>query len=359
MLMVASGSILVSCGGLATEIPGTPKPTETEIQSSTVIPSNVIKNVIVILQENHSFDSLFATYPGVEGKSAPNVCSDAPTKGIPKTGQKNIGFYCSYNEKQIPNYWQLARNFTLCDNYFSEARAPSFPNYQLLTTAQSTTMIDPFSHWACPSVCVDIPALPNRLDERGLTWRDYGGLFATIKSLAGRTEILTKTMDSFYQDASKGTLQNVIWIGAYLMGGIKNSGHPPANICDAENFAVSIINATMASPQWSSTLLFLIWDEWGGFYDHVVPPLVERLGNGRPYRYGYRVPCIVVSPYARKGFVSHTLSSHVSILKTIEIIFNIKPLTERDSDAHSLLECLDFVQPPLTPFSLPLSGCSS
>lgn len=355
--MLAGGGILTSCSRLAAFVSGITPSIESAPQNKTA--SEKIKHIIVLLQENHSFDSLFADYPGAQGQSAPNNCPETITYGIHKLGQLNISYYCSYHEQQIPNYWQLARNFTLCDQYFSEVRAPSFPNYQMLTTAQATTMLDPFSTWACPRVCVDIPALPNRLDEQGLSWRDYGGLFAPIKSLSGRSEIIPKSMTSYYQDAANGSLQNVIFIGAHLVGGKNDSGHPPANICEAEDFAVNIINAVMTGPQWTSSLLFLIWDEWGGFYDHVAPPIVERLGNSRPFRYGYRVPCIVVSSFARKGYVSHTLYSHVSILRTIESVFGLKPLTDRDADASDLLECLDLAQPALPPIPLQPRTCSS
>ncbi len=362
LLLVAGGGIFTSCiGRVSSTTPGTINstlisPTQ-NISSSSA--SDKIKHIIVILQENHSFDSLFASFPGADGIPASNQCPENIVHSMPGTEKYKVAYYCSYSEELIPNYWRLARNFTLCDRYFSEVQGPSFPNYLMLTSAQSPTVVDPRQSWTCPNVCEDFAAIPNRLDESGLSWRDYGGLFASFKSLSSRKEISLHSMDNFYQDAANGALQNVIYIGSFLLGGKKESGHPPSNICDAENFAVNIVNAVMASPQWPSTLLFLIWDEWGGFYDHVVPPVVERQKNGDPFRYGFRVPCIVISPYAQKGKVSHTEYSHVSILKTIESIFNLTSLTERDADAHSLLDCLDFSQVPLKPFNISLRTCTS
>jgi phospholipase C len=113
----------------------------------------------------------------------------------------------------------------------------------------------------------------------------------------------------------------------------------------------------MNGPQWAHTALFLVWDEWGGFYDHVEPPVVEHWENGSPYRYGHRAPCIVISPYARSGYVSHTLYSHVSLLRFAETIFDLEPLTERDAEANDMLDCFDFDQPPLKAISLVSREC--
>ncbi len=378
ILAVAGGGLLVSCrpGQIAAPNPITPSPTI----FSTARPSppspastqglpmrspaptqNILEKigtVIILLQENHSFDSLFGSYPGVNGKSAPNRCPEVIVRAIPEGGT-SIFYYCTYTQAQVPNYWKLAQNFTLCDDYFSEVRLASFPNYSMLTTAQATTLVNPAAPYECPHYCADVTSLANRLDDKGLTWHDYGGLLANIKSLQGRPEISYRQLDGFFQAASAGTLANVSWIGSYLVGGTKDSGHPPGNICEAENFTVQIVNAALTSPQWPSMLIIVIWDEWGNFYDHVVPPILERLPNKKPFRYGFRVPCLVISPYARPGFISHTEFSHVSTLRTVEHIFGLPSLTERDATANSLVECLDFNQPPISPISLVERTCLS
>jgi phospholipase C len=321
-------------------------------RTSTAL-STKLDTIVIVLQENHSFDSLFATYPGADGGAIVNVCPEALPHDLPHDYRSAALYQCAYTEQQIPNYWKLAHGSTLCDQYYSDLWGPSYPNYLMLTAAQSPIVHNPEVPDECPSFCLDIPAMPHLLDQQGLTWHDYGGLFANIKSLADRPEISHKTLDGFYEATAAGTLANVTWIGSYLVGGNQASGHPPADIHNAENFAVDVINAVMNGPQWPTTALFLVWDEWGGFYDHVEPPLVERLPDGTPFRYGYRVPCLVISPYARQGFVSHTIYSHVSILKTIETIFDLPPLTERDAQANSLLDCFDFSQRPISPFVLP------
>jgi len=98
-------------------------------------------------------------------------------------------------------------------------------------------------------------------------------------------------------------------------------------------------------------------DEWGGFYDHIEPPILERWTDETPSRYGYRVPCIVISPYARAGYVSHTLHSHVSLLGFAETIFSLEPLTVRDARASDMLDCFDFEKPPLPPIAFNHQDC--
>ncbi len=123
-------------------------------------------------------------------------------------------------------------------------------------------------------------------------------------------------------------------------------------MCGGENYAVRVLNAAMQSPQWPEMAVFLVWDDWGGFYDHVEPPTVELWEDGTQLRYGHRVPAIVISPYAIAGHVSHVFYSLVSLLKFVETIFELGSLTERDANANDLMDCFDFYQPPLEPITL-------
>lgn len=325
-----------------------------------------IKNIFFFIQENHSFDSLFANFPGANGKSAGQACPDALSKDPPHThadaltpdGATTEEARCSYTEADVPNYWKTARTFTLCDNYFSDIRGPSFPNYLMMISGQSPIIHSPRPD-VCPDFCLDIPVLPHRLDEQGLTWRDYGGIFTSIKSLVGRSEIMDFHDEQFFEDAVTGTLPNVAWLNSgFLTAAFEKSGHPPSSMCIGENYAVDVLNAIMSGPQWSTMALFLVWDEWGGFYDHVEPPAVEKLEDGTPARYGHRVPCIAISPYARAGYISHTLHSHVSLLHFAERVFGLEPLTERDANASDMLDCFDFDQSPLPLVQLSAHQCS-
>jgi phospholipase C len=267
---------------------------------------------------------------------------------------------CSYTAQGAALYWHLAQQFTLCDRYFSEVRGPSHPNYFMLTSAQTPIVNTPFPTDLCPDFCYDVPTLADRLDERKLTWRDYGGILTDIKRMASRPEVTDRQDAGYFADAAAGTLPNVAWLNSvFLDNGTSLSGHPPGSLCAAQQYAAKVINAAMAGPQWNSTAIFLIWDDWGGFYDHVDPPVVERWSDGTPLRYGYRVPCIVISPFARGGFVSHELHSHVSLLHFAETVYALAPLTQRDAQASALLDCFDFSQAPRPPITLPTIQCSS
>jgi len=223
--------------------------------------------------------------------------------------------------------------------------------------AQSPILNTPSNGDECPNFCLDIETIAQRLDARGLTWRDYAGLFTDIKGLRGRKEITANGDASFFRDAEAGTLPDVAWLNSGFLEDEK-SGHPPGSLCAAENYAVKVVNTVMNSPQWNSTALFLFWDDWGGFFDHVTPPIVERAADGTPFRYGFRVPCIVISPYARQGYVSHQLYSFVSILRYIENTFGLQPLTSRDAQANGMEDCFDYTQTPLTPIQLSERECS-
>ncbi len=345
-------------------------PTPTPLNFARPIPpphANLIKNIVFFIQENHTFDNLFSAFPGANGRSAGAACPDvlpsdpphAHIDALQPEGVSTAESRCSYNESDIPNYWKTASAFTLCDNYFSEVRGPSHPNYLMMIAGQTPIINVAAPTDVCPGFCLDIDALPNRLDAQGLTWRDYGGIFTSIKSLVGRPEVMDFRDTRFFTDAAAGQLPNVTWLNTgFLHESDIKSGHPPGSLCSGENYAVTVLNAVMNGPQWPTTALFLVWDDWGGFYDHVEPPVVERWKDGTPFRYGLRVPCIVVSPYAKAGYISHTLHSHVSLLRFAETIFGLEPLTERDATASDMLDCFNFEQKALPPLQLESRACS-
>ena len=181
--------------------------------------------------------------------------------------------------------------------------------------------------------------------------------FDTVKAdgeLANITDV-----SNYYRDARAGTLPAVSWITPSN----PNSEHPPALVSDGQAWVTSLVNAAMLSPEWSSTAVFLSWDDWGGFYDHVVPPVVDENG------YGLRVPGLVLSPYARRGYVDHQTLSHDTYVKLIEDLFlggrRIDPQTDGRPDRRpdvressptlgNVLADFDFSQPPRPPLVLPL-----
>ena len=332
-------------------------PTATRAPAPTATPrasATPIRQVVIFVQENHSFDVMFGGFPGADGVAHGGNCADKPpdmdhthAAALRPNGLASPSGDCHYMEAQIPNYWKVARAFTLCDRYFTDVRGPSEPNYFMLTSAQSPIVDAPNS-----AIVQDVPALPNRLLENGLTWRDYGGIMDRYRSLRGRAEI-SGDQTRIIADALAGTLPNVSW----LFSDFDVSGHPPASLCAAENWMTRVLSAIMRGPQWNSTAVFLTWDDWGGFYDHVEPPVVERWSDGTPFRLGQRVPCTVVSPYARAGYVSHQVHSHISVLKFAETVFGLKPLNGRDAAASDMLDCFDFGQAPRAGISLQERGC--
>jgi len=151
----------------------------------------------------------------------------------------------------------------------------------------------------------------------------------------------------FATDATNGNLANVSW----LVSDANNSEHPPYSVCTGENWLVQQVNAVMQGPQWNSTAIFVTWDDFGGFYDHVAPPKMDTFG------FGPRVPLVIISPYAKRGYVSHSLYELSSVLKFAEELFKLPTLTARDAEANDMLDGFDFSQQPRPPFVLSTRSC--
>jgi phospholipase C len=319
-----------------------------------------IEHAVVILRENHSYDNYFGKFPGGDGKTAGRRCADE-TPDPPHLREhalRGSSFdgrgYCHYLEDDVPNYWKYAREFVLCDNYFADARASSYPNYFMMMAAQTPTL----DHIRGDTRGkYDLPTIADRLTGKGIAWRNYNDgipLVAMFKRAWESGNVVP--LSQFGSDAATGQLPAVTW----LTPSLRDSEHPPASVKQGENWTVRQINALMDSPQWSKCAVFVVWDESGGFWDHVDPPVVEKekgfLGLGPAIRYGYRIPCLVIGPYAKRGYVSRTLYSHASLLKTIERLFDVPPLTDRDAQANDLLDCFDFDQTPRAPVRLAERG---
>jgi phospholipase C len=180
----------------------------------------------------------------------------------------------------------------------------------------------------------------------------FAGLFGYVRT----TRIANLELnDQFFADAAAGTLPQVAFVDGIMIGrpNVENDEHPPANVQVGEAFVASVVDALMKSPQWGRSVLFITYDEHGGFYDHVPPPLAcapdDILPDLQPGdepgafdRYGIRVPVVAVSPYARKHFVSHVVHDHTSILRFIETRFDLPALTRRDANADPMLEFFKF-----------------
>jgi phospholipase C len=294
-----------------------------------------IDHVVVVVKENHSFDNYFGSLeaPPLVLPHCPSVVSQAR---------------CQYSSADIPAYYQYAQQFSYADMYFTDVRGPSWPNDMMMISAQSPLTEDPappLSTWSCPTTCYDLPTIGEELTDAHISWRNYGeelyDPFRSIRMYAQDT-VHNVGVPELFTDLDSGGLPAVSWVRPAP----KVSEHPTFDIRAGEQWTVSVVDAIMKSRFWSSTAIFITWDDAGDVVDHVSPPTVERLPSGQAFRYGDRVPLLVISPFTRAGTISHRLFSHVSLLKFIEDRFHLKPLTFRDASANSLSEFFDLSAAP-------------
>lgn len=466
-------------------------PPNSPIPSSAQAESGIhrIRHVVIIMQENRSFDSYFGTYPGADGLPRDahgtfTVCvpdprahscqrpyhdtandnagsqhlehealadvdggkmdgfvrtAEAMEHGClwgfvdPKCAKSSAPDVMGYHDgRDIPNYWAYAKNFTLQDHMFEPIHSWSLPAHYYEVSGWSatcpapSTLTDPeaifkISPMSCTNDShIGFVASPKSgknqtpedearndagviqvaawtdltylLSKHGVSWRSYVSdatptncetvvqVEACIKAeaknhrvtpyiwrpLLAATDVREdhqlsniQTLRHFFTAARTGTLPAVSWVAPDDL----DSEHPPMLVTDGQSYVTSLINAVMKGPDWNSTVIFLAWDDWGGFYDHVPPPRVDENG------YGMRVPAMVISPYARKGYIDHHVLSFDAYLKFIEDDFlsseRIDPKTDGRPDRRpdvrenepilgNLLSDFDFTQRPLPPVILPL-----
>ncbi len=431
--------------------PGSPGPS-TAVTSDAGI--GKIQHVVIIMQENRSFDTYFGTFPGANGipmaKGVPTVCVPDPARGgcdRPFHDQRDLtaggphgqanatadvasgrmdGFVAQAEKAkkgcqdvfnpgcagggtpdvlgyvdagEIPNYWTYAHDFVLQDAMFEPNASWSLPAHLFTVSAWSakcSVMTDPES---CTSN-IDQPGLPTvarpqpyawtdltyLLHQHGVSWGYYldqgfqpdcaddaiscapqpqkVGVPQIWNPLPGFSDVHQdgqvgniQAISAFTSAASAGTLPAVSWV---IPNG-KDREHPPALISPGQSYVTNLINTVMAGPDWASTAIFVTWDDWGGFYDHVVPPSVDRNG------YGLRVPGLVISPFAKAGFIDHQTLSFDAYLKFIEDDFlggqRLDPASDGRPDARpdvresapllgDLRADFDFTQTPRQPVVL-------
>ena len=420
-----------------------------------------IKHVVVLMQENRSFDSYFGTYPGANGIPA-GVCEPDPLNGgciapfhDPNdenfggphsannatadidggamdgfVGQAESGLKCSSTEptcspcntaeqsphgacvdvmgyhdaREIPNYWTYAQSFALQDDMFESVASWSLPEHLFLVSGWSANCpsgdTNPLDCTNAIEGGANLNTQPNAtlawtditklLDNQGVSWRYYvfegaepdcesdeavscapvhqgsrtPGIWNPLPAFTDVKEDHqqgnVQSLTNFYTAVHQSTcgLPHVSWINPN--GDV--SEHPPSRISSGQAYVTTLVNAIMRSPCWQSTAIFLSWDDWGGFYDHVAPPTIDRNG------YGMRVPGLVISPYARPGYIDHQQLSHDAYLKFIEDDFlngkRLNPMTDGRPDRRpdvreeapglgNLESDFNFNQAPLPPLILP------
>jgi len=313
----------------------------------SVAAASPIRHIVVILRENHSFDNYFGDFPGANGRTLDGPCTDtqpdpphrrADALSGPTSLRKDDTRpgACHYDASMLPQYRGWAHRFVLCDNYFAELLAPSVPNYFALMGAIPAVLENPKGNVRGRFT---EHSLIDRLNDKGVTWRNYDGgipLVTMFRSAVESGNIVP--IARFAVDAASGQLPAVSWVTPSLA----DSEHPPYSVRRGEAWTATQVNAVMHGPAWQRTAIFIVWDEWGGFDDHVRPPVVEQHGLfPEPVRYGYRVPCIVLSPHAKRGVVSHTLYSHASIVRTICRLFDLPSANDADARANDMLDCFN------------------
>ena len=300
-----------------------------------------IQHVVIVVKENHSFDNYFGSL-------------NAPPSSLAHCESATVQDKCQYDSGDIPAYYRYAREFGYADNYFTDVRGPSWPNDMMMIAAQSPLTADPpqpLSTWACPVTCYDLPTIGERLAQRGVGWRNYGddpyNPFRSIQRYAN-DRVHNVDVPQLFSDLNSGNLPAVAWVRP---AGI-DSEHPGFNIHRGEQWTVSIVNAIMNSRFWSSTAILVTWDDAGTVADHVRPPIVAGSPSGNAIRYGERVALLVISPFTPRGMVSHEILSHASLLKFVEDLFRLQPLTFRDRGANSLDGFFDLSMAPRAPLIL-------
>jgi phospholipase C len=386
-----------------------------------------IETIVVLMQENRSFDHYFGHFGKYAGRtdvlSAPEDASNPDSTKPPASGVhpwhraehmcfldtnhewsgvhtqyddgKMDGFYETnhgdkgevlpepsmslrdggramswYDERELPYYYALAKSFGLGDHYFCSLLGPTWPNRMYLFAATS------FGQTA--NTFPDISAFPfpqndavvlDELDKRHVDWKLYtaGGPPGVTTALGVQVPVrygrnILFTMEDFFADAAAGKLPPVVYLDANFTQTGNPDGvdeHPPSNVQFGQRFTSRIVNALFKSPQWNKLAFFMMYDEHGGIYDHVPPPKAcvpdektpiakngSKLDGVAFDRFGMRVPFLVVSPYAKRGYVSHGVYDHTSILRFIQAKHRLPALTARDANAAIPTDFFDFQSPP-------------
>jgi phospholipase C len=371
-----------------------------------------IQHVVVIFQENRSFDNLFNGFPGADTvQSGNDYGTTVPLQPVPLNLGIDVdhshtgwvedydngamdGFahvqplsgpfpYPSFPYAYVPQddtvpYWTLAHEYTLADRMFQSNTGPSFIAHQYLIAGQSgetdenptNPNLPNLTTWGCDSPpattvallgpngtdlpgifpCFNYPTLADLMDAQGTSWRYYAPTAGTasyiwsaydaiqhIRFGSDWTSNVVSPNTRFFADIASGNLAQMTWI----VPAFAYSDHPSPNATgEGPDWVGDLVNAIGQSPFWNSTAILISWDDWGGWYDHVKPPQVDLMGLG------FRVPLIVVSPWARQGYISHQQHEFGSFLRFAEEAFSLPSLGTRDAVSDDLSDCFDWTQTP-------------
>lgn len=321
----------------------------------------------------HVSKAFFAACDG-RGKLPGTHCKmDGWDKELTTPGAPHDAQYMYVSKSQIEPYWKMARQYVLADRMFASNLDGSFIAHQYIVAAYASHGVDfPFGAWGCEgasyddmatltpkraygkniSVCLNNPTIANEADTAGITWRFYagatggdGGLWSSYQADKAIyfgpdwTADVINPPSQFLTDIGNGKLANITWIAPTY----ENSDHPGANASGGPAWVASLVNAVGESQYWDSSAIFIMWDDWGGWFDPVKPVLEDYDGLG------FRVPLIMISPYAKSGSVTHVQYETASVLRFIEDNFGLAPLAKSDARANDPAadpSAFDYAQKP-------------
>ena len=374
-----------------------PLPARAQTASEAITP---IEHFVVVMQENHTFDNYFGTYPGADGLP-PDECmpvnprdpsddrcvrpfhSTGPSEDLDhsvatfeiqynkgrldgfvhalnlrnQNGRMSMRYY---DDRDLPYYWNLVDEYVVFDRFFSSDKGGSLSNHMFWVAARG--VVDS----SVPPSGYDIPTIFDALQAAGVSWKFYVQnydpditfrtppesedadrisqvVWCPLLAIPRFVDDPTLSshivdLDEYYEDLRSDRLPAVSYI---IPSGA--SEHPPGSIQAGQRFISGLIHALMQSDAWESSAFLVTYDDWGGWYDHVPPPQVDSLG------YGFRVPAFLVSSYAREGHIDSTVMDFSSIPRFIEENWGLEPIAERDASANTFMLAFDFERPPRPP----------
>ena len=402
--------IFAGCSGSSTPAPATPLTVAAANGvGQSAIPSKKVKrkiqHVIFIVQENRSFNYMFMGFPGANTQNYgydtngnkimlhsqtmktswdinhglteflqdfDNGKLDGWNKQYACCGSIPSNFAYAYApQSEVATYWKMAKQYVLADNLFQSNLDGSFVAHQYIIAGYSQSAVNyPSTYWGCPGgkqdqvptitqsrgigpaevPCFDYPTIGDSADTAGISWRFYSGVYGGDGGLWQSYQAINHiykgpdwTADNitppaqFLTDVQNGTLANITWV----MPTYANSDHPGFESSTGPAWVASVVNAVGQSPFWKDSAIFLIWDDWGGWFDPVAPVYEDYDGTG------FRIPAVIISPYAKKGYVSHIQYETSSVLRFMEDNFALPQLAASDARAADPAnDAFDFTQKP-------------
>lgn len=340
--------------------------------------SSQIDHVVLVMMENRSFDHFLGWMPKANGRQAgltyydklnqphstfhltsPQNCMyEDPDHSYPgghtqydggacdgwlKAGTNDVFPIGYYLQSDLAFLGQAGPSWTVCDNYFAGILGPTYPNRIYMHSGQTDRIEN-------TTTVSTLPTIWDRLAAAGLRGHYYFNDIPFLALWGSRYVSISQPFANFLGDCAIGNLPEVSYVDPRFedeSSGTSNDDHPRADIRNGEEFLNQVYQAVTSSPNWPNTVLVITFDEWGGFFDHVPPPLRQPIppsdvAAGSDGRAGFRVPALIISPLAKRNYVAHTQFDHTSVLKMIEWRWNLDPLSARDAGASNLATALEF-----------------